>query len=136
MTTKQWLEQSKGIIDEIKILENEKNIAALQSARITHDITDKIAKIPRSRNDTALVKYADSEYIARIDKRLADLRNMLGEIEHAIYSVDDSVQRLLLINRYVLFKKWKDIAIEMSYSPKNIFKIHNKALNNVKMDTK
>lgn len=137
MTTKQWLERGRGFVQEIAILEREKDSAALRAVKITRDLSgEKLAKTPMTRSDAALIKYADSDYIARIDKRLADLRGMLGEISRAIYSVQNGPERLLLISRYIMLKKWQDIAAEMAYHPKSIFKIHKKALKSVKLATK
>ena len=133
MTTKQWLESAKGITIEIVALEREKDEAALQAAKVTHDITDKIARTGRTRNDAALVKYADSGYIARIDKRLAELREQLNEISAAIYSIPPGVERMVLINLYILFKDVKDTAASMNYYPSNIYKIRDKALKRIEL---
>lgn len=133
MTTKQWLEQGEHIMREIKTLEAEKDAAALHVAKITHDIQDKIAKTSRTRNDAALVKYADSEYIARIDKRLKELQAILNEITQAIHSVENGKQRFILINRYLLPtpKYWKEISIDMGISESYVYELHAKALKSV-----
>lgn len=134
MTTKQWLERGEGFMQEIKLLETEKNIAALQAAKVTRDISkERLAKTSLSRNDASLIKYADSKYIERIDKRLAELRSMLDEIEEAIYSVPENNKRWVLMNRYILYKSPAEIAAEMGYGESNVYKILGRAIKTVKV---
>ncbi len=45
-----------------------------------------------------------------------------------ITRMEDGDQRAVLIMRYILGKSWNDIADEMHYSMRGIFKIHGQAL--------
>jgi DNA-directed RNA polymerase specialized sigma subunit len=51
------------------------------------------------------------------------------EISQAIDAVDDVDCSLVLSKRYLLMKDWEQIADEMGYGIRQIFRIHKKALN-------
>ena len=51
----------------------------------------------------------------------------------AIERVNDCTLRKLLIKRYLQFKTWEQIAVEMNYSWRQIVRLHGKALQKVKM---
>ena len=61
-------------------------------------------------------------------KRLIELRQ---EIMKAISQVDDFTCQTLLELRYLCFKGWDEIAEQMGYESKYIFKLHNTALKKV-----
>ena len=53
----------------------------------------------------------------------------IDEIHSLMALVDDSLLKLLLHKRYVLYEKWEEIAVDLNYSWKQIHRLHNKALN-------
>lgn len=56
-----------------------------------------------------------------------------NEIREVINRQDDVDERLLLRLRYIEFNTFEQIAIKMNYSLRQIWRIHKKALKNVKM---
>ena len=129
MTTKEWLNRGRDAMREIETLEKAKSAAASRAALAKSEITEKIAKRTKGRNDETLVKYA--EYSAELDRQIAELHYTLAEIARAIYSVRDGTLRLVLLNRYVLFKTWEQIAVDMNFTYRHITRIHGKALQEV-----
>ena len=66
---------------------------------------------------------------AEID-RFVDLKK---EIRDVINKVPDNSQKLVLKLRYIQFLKWESVAAEMDLSLKQVHRIHNEALKNVKL---
>ncbi len=67
----------------------------------------------------------EAEINADID-RLVDLKQ---EIVAVIKAVNNYEYQMLLELRYLCFKTWEQIAVEMNYGIDNIYKLHTKALN-------
>ena len=53
----------------------------------------------------------------------------IDEIHSLMALVDDSLLKLLLHKRYVLYEKWEKIAVDLNYRWKQIHRLHNKAVN-------
>ena len=93
--------------------------------RNVHAMEDVIAKIVDMK----------AEVNAEID-RLVDLKRDIMEVVNA---VDDPELQTLLELRYLCFKDWPDIAFEMHCSESNVYKVHSRALQAVrvpKLDSK
>ena len=88
-----------------------------------------------SRNDSmaaSIAKYVDMEQeINRQTDGLIDLRHkIIGEINQ----LSDPAHIELLFKRYVEYKTWEQIAVDMGYSLQNVYKLHSKALKNLPND--
>jgi len=82
--------------------------------------------------EDAIVKMVDLENeIAVHLERLIGLRRDIAE---AISHVDSVTHRTLLELRYLCFKDWDEIAEELCYQRKYVFRLHRQALQ--KVDTK
>ena len=136
LDVKAWLGRGKNVLREIAALEEAKRQALERATSKQTTVQKKMtqkktARGRPSRGDAVLVSYA--EYSRRIDAQIAALNETLAEISEAIFSVSESVLRLTLINRYVLFKKWEEIALDMGNSYENVTqRLHPKALREVK----
>ena len=49
-------------------------------------------------------------------------------VEDAIQTVMDGTLREVLTQRYILGKRWEQIAVDMNYSWRRIYQLHGKAL--------
>lgn len=85
--------------------------------RNVHSMEDTIAKMVDLEN----------EINADID-RLVDLKR---EFVFIIKKIDNPEYQTLLELRYLCFKTWEHIAVEMGYSLQHIFRIHHKALKEI-----
>ena len=125
-----------------------------QAFRIDCRIHSKMEQIS-SLNDLATsvtVTYTDmpgsgNRNIDRMEKAIAaivDLEAEIGEdvcrlvetkrnISHIIKSVGDPECQTLLELRYLCFKTWEEIAVEMGYCIDNVYRIHRKALSMVRL---
>lgn len=72
------------------------------------------------------------EYLAELEKesmeRIAQEERDLQADLDLINSLDDKLQRNILTERYVNNLKWDDIAEQLHYGRQSLYRIHNKAL--------
>ena len=87
--------------------------------RNVHAMEDVIAKIVDMK----------AEVNAEID-RLVDLKRNIMEV---VKAMDDPELQTLLELRYLCFKDWPDIACEMHCSESNVYKVHSRALQAVRL---
>jgi hypothetical protein len=102
----------------------------------------------KSHNDDTIGETLEKviEYETKANKLIDSLINARLEIEKAIASVPDYVQREVLERRYLLYQDWeshyntktgeyiKGIGEEMNYSDRQIYRIHGQALLNVSVN--
>ena len=60
--------------------------------------------------------------------RLVDLKR---ELTRTIKAVDDVDCQLLLEGRYLCYKSWEQIAVEMGFRLRHVYEVHSKALNKI-----
>ena len=132
MTTKKWLMRGWEINKEINTLLEEKERAFALACSMTAPTDHERVTTTRSNtSEDKFVRYAD--YEKEIDRRIDELYQIKLEILSAIELVNDSTLRKLLIKRYLQFKTWEQIAVEMNYSWRQIVRLHGKALQKIKM---
>lgn len=56
------------------------------------------------------------------------LNHTEAEIFHAIQQVQDGRYRELLLNRYLRMMTWEQIAVEMNYDIRHVWRLHGEAL--------
>ena len=78
------------------------------------DISDKIAIL--------------TELLDKANREWDQLINLRTEIRQKIANIDSYVLRAVLIEYYVLQKKWEQVADDMGYSIQHIYRMHGKAL--------
>lgn len=76
--------------------------------------------------ESVIAKIVDLENDINDDiDQLVDLKRDIGEI---IATVDVPAQKIVLELRYLCFKKWEQIAVEMSFSMQRVYQIHEQAI--------
>lgn len=124
---KDYLKGYRRIYLKIKSLEEQKQslIETTQSAKAI-----EYSDMPKGSKQTDL-----SDYIAKLERlfeeiedKKQELNNLRLDIESKIMKLQDGVESDLLRKRYIEFKKWEQICVEMNYSWKQIHRIHGKAL--------
>lgn len=135
MTAKQYLKQAYRLNDLIN-----SDLAELEQLKIlsTSVSSPNLLGMPSSGTKkqeapfvNAVMKIIELEKVidAEID-RFVDLKK---EIRDVINKVPDNSQKLVLKLRYIQFLKWESVAAEMDLSLKQVHRIHNEALKNVKL---
>ena len=126
LNPKEWLSRGRWLRREIDTLREAKRAAEDRAAGLSSGASAG-RRGPKGRRDAAMVQAA--QYGMELDERIAELEMVLSEITRAIAAVDEGSLRLLLLSRYVLFKKWEQIALDMGYSYTNVtYRLHPKAL--------
>lgn len=135
MTAKQYLRQAYRLNDLIN-----SDLAELEQLKVlsTSVSSPNLSGMPSSGTRkqeapfvNAVMKIIELEKVidAEID-RFVDLKK---EIRDVINKVPDNSQKLVLKLRYIQFLKWESVASEMDLSLKQVHRIHNEALKNLKL---
>lgn len=128
MTAKEYLQQALRLDERIN-----SKISQLDSLReLATKCTSTITGMPRNPSPSqspmadAVCKIIDlQDEINRDIDHLVDLKR---ELVGVIRNVEDVECRLLLELRYLCFKSWEDIAVQMGYTTRNIHYLHKQAL--------
>ena len=133
MTAKEYLGQAYRLDQRI----NSKLEQVISLRELTTKATATMSDMPGggSRNvykmQDIIGKIVDleNEINADIDK-LVDLKR---EMVTVIKAVTDPELQTLLELRYLCFKTWEQIAVDMQYSTRNIYKLHDTAIGAIKI---
>jgi len=97
--------------------------------------TATVSGMPRNPNGggstmaDAVGKIVDlQQEINRDIDRLVDLKRELAIV---IKAVEDPEQQTVLELRYLCFRSWSSIAMEMGYHVRHLYRLHDEALNNI-----
>lgn len=131
MTTKEYLSQAYRIDQRI----NSKLEQIVSLRELATKATSTLSDTPPSgsRNvhsmEGIIVKMMDLEN--EINKDIDTLVDLKREFVFIIKKINNPEYQTLLELRYLCFKTWEHIAVEMGYSLQHIFRIHDKALKNI-----
>lgn len=133
LNAKDYLSQAYRIDQRINSKIEQVSSLNNMATKATSTITDMPGSATRNihRMEDVITKIIDmqAEINADIDK-LIDLK---AEIMDAIKGVDNLEYQTILELRYLCYKPWEQIAIELGYSVNNVFKMHRKALEEFKV---
>lgn len=71
--------------------------------------------------DPVLVKCEDGKLIISVD-------HLKSDITHLIKMVDSHEYQIILEQRYLCFKTWEQISVDLGYSIQHTFRLHDQAL--------
>ena len=97
--------------------------------------TSNITEMPKAPNQgssamaDAVVKIIDLQ--AAINRDIDRLVDLKCELMKTILAVDDIDCQLLLEGRYLCYKSWEQIAVEMGLRVRRVYDIHSAALEKV-----
>lgn len=128
MKIKEYLMQAYRIDQRIN--------SKLEQIAALHDLATKTtvtySDMPKSPNrsgskiEDAIIKIMDLEdEINRDIDKLVDLKT---DITHLIKNLDSHEHQIILEQRYLYFKPWEQIAVDMGYSIQHTFRLHDAAL--------
>ena len=127
ISVKKWLNRGWKLNEEINTLLEEERRAFDNASRITSVSSgERVQSSTGNSSERRFINY--TKYAMLIDGYIAKLTAIKEEIFAAIYKVENSTYRTLLIKRYIQFKTWETIAEEMHYDRRNITRMHNKTL--------
>ena len=128
MTARTYLSQSLRLNQQIN-----SKLEQIQSLReLATKCTPFLTGMPKSPNQgssvmaDAVIKIVNLEAELQQDiDRLVDLKK---EIMTVIKAVDNYECQTLLELRYLCFKSWEQIAVDMGYNVRHVYRLHDEAL--------
>ena len=114
-------------IEQVSALNN-------MATKATSTISDMPGSATRNihRMEDVIVKIIDLQN--EINADIDELVDFKAEVMSVIKSIDKLEYQTLLELRYLCFKPWEQIAIELGYSINNVFKMHRKAIELLEKD--
>jgi hypothetical protein len=134
ISAKEFLSQAyridQRINSKIEQVQSLRNLAAKATATLS-DIPPVSGERNVHRMEDVIIKMVDVENEIHNDiNLLLDIKKDVGAV---IKRVKDPEQQVVLELRYLCFKTWEQIAVDMNYGIDNIFRIHRRALNAVEI---
>ena len=130
MTAKEYLGQAYRI--DQRINSKIEQVASLRelSRKATTTLSDMPKGTPNPHSkENIILKMMDLEN--EINEDIDSLVDLKGEIFTVIKSVSNPEYQTLLELRYLCFKQWEQIAVELGYSLHHVYNIHKAALKQV-----
>lgn len=121
-----WLDQM--IDSKLEQLETLKSL----SMKVTSSFTqEKISggNIETSRMENTIVKVIDLEN--EINKDIDRFVDLKKDIQDNINKMEDINYQLVLEMRYLSGKNWEEIAEQLNYNNRTVFKVHGRALKQI-----
>ena len=131
MNAKEYLSQAYRIDQRInsKLAQVMALRDLLGKATVTLSGTPKAATSnPHSMEDT-IAKMVDLEN--EINEDIDALVDLKAEIMRRIKRVENTEYQTILELRYLCFKRWEEIAVEMGYSLRRLYELHDCALEEI-----
>lgn len=131
MTVKEYLGQAYRL--DQRINSKLEQVASLNE--LATKATSTLSGMPRNPNRaTSIVADAVAKIIdlqAEINNDIDTLVDLKHEIVGMIKSVSNTEYQTLLELRYLCFKSWEQIAVDMGYSIQHIYRLRDKALTEI-----
>ena len=130
MTAKEYLNQAyrldQRINSKLEQVMSLRDLATKATATIS-DMPGGSRNVYKMQDIIGKIIDLENEINADIDQ-LVDLKR---EMVSAIKAVEDPEYQTLLELRYLCFKTWEQIAVEMNYSIQHIYRLRDKALTQI-----
>lgn len=130
---KEYLNSYKSLCRKLKSLEEQLlSLREIEQSAKIQQLTD----MPKGSKQTDL-----SDYMVKLDnivykviktKQECMVKKM--EIESRIADMPDGVEADILRKRYLEFKSWEEICVELNYSWRQTHRLHSRALSNFSMN--
>lgn len=133
MTSKEYLNQAYRIDQRIKSKIDQVSSLRDMLTRTSATLSDMPGNPnrDRSRLEETMVKIVDMEN--EINSDIGRLMDLKKDIMATVKAVDDVQCEMLLELRYLCFRTWEDIAVELDCTVRNVHNLHSKALGLVKV---
>lgn len=133
MTAKEFLSQAyrldQRINSKIEQVSSLNDLATKCTATITG-----MPHNPNKGNDsmaTAVAKIIDLQ--DEINKDIDALVDLKAEIIRTIKKLPNPEHQIILEQRYLIYEKWEQIALDMGYSIQHIFRMHDAAVSEIEL---
>lgn len=131
MTKKEYLSQAYRLDQRI----NSKLAQVTALNDLATKCTSSLSDMPRNPNRgistmaDAIDKIVDLQ--AEINRDIDALVDLKRDIVRAIKAVANTEYQTILELRYLCFKTWEQIAVDMGYNVRHVYRIHDEAVNQI-----
>ena len=131
MTKKEYLSQAYRL--DQRINSKLEQVASLNE--LATKCTSALTGMPRNPNHgtstmaDAVTKIVDLQ--AEINCDIDHLVDLKRDMVRAIKAVDNTEYQTLLELRYLCFKTWEQIAVDMGYNVRHVYRLHDEAVNSL-----
>ena len=132
---KKFLQKAYRLAEEIEINQEELN-RLTELSTMLKGLDYSQTKIQTSGSgDAAFVNKVNelADIKEKINAKLMELKELRNSIWKAIYTLDNTEERLVCLYRYLKFYDWKTVADKMHLSTRQVQRKHGCALNNIKI---
>lgn len=128
--TKEELMQYHSVELEVKQIKERLEYLEERKTSIKSQVITDMPGGGESMDILTLITKIEDNQIELIKKQIK-LVDIMEKIEHTIDKLEDSTDRLILRARYIQCKKWEEICVELSYSLRQIHRLHSDILNKI-----
>ena len=127
MTAKEYLNRVRR--QNYILKQTEKELNEIRADILTLRASSLSEHVSGSKNSDTADKYIRLEsYMEKVNAEWDKLIDMRTAAKDLIGAMPDPMHRAVLYARYINGQRWEDIAMDMHYSWKGIFKLHGQAL--------
>lgn len=127
MTAKEYLNRVRR--QNYILKQTEKELNEIRADILTLRASSLSEHVSGSKNSDTADKYIRLEsYMEKVNAEWDKLIDMRNAAKDLIGAMPDPMHRAILYARYINGQRWEDIAMDMHYSWKGIFKLHGQAL--------
>lgn len=127
MTAKEYLSRVRR--QNYILKQTEKELNEIRADILTLRASSLSEHVSGSKNSDTADKYIRLEsYMEKVNAEWDKLIDMRNAAKDLIGAMPDPMHRAVLYARYINGQRWEDIAMDMHYSWKGIFKLHGQAL--------
>lgn len=127
MTAKEYLNRVRR--QNYILKQTEKELNETRADILTLRASSLSEHVSGSKNSDTADKYIRLEsYMEKVNAEWDKLIDMRNAAKDLIGAMPDPMHRAVLYARYINGQRWEDIAMDMHYSWKGIFKLHGQAL--------
>ena len=124
MTAKEWLMRGWKLNREIDRLIASRD--AVKAKVLTVTASPDAVVVDGTKDPHKFDRLA--AYEDDLNRRIDEYVDIMDEIGKAIHELEDRRYRLILIDRYQLFKQWEQIAVDEGYNIRHVWRLHGEAL--------
>ena len=132
---KKFLQKAYRLAEEIEINQEELN-RLTELSTMLKGLDYSQTKIQTSGSgDAAFVNKVNelADIKEKINAKLRELKELRNSIWKAIYTLDNTEERLVCLYRYLKFYDWETVADKMHLSLRQVHRVHGFALKNIKI---
>jgi DNA-directed RNA polymerase specialized sigma subunit len=133
MNAKQYLKQAYKLNEQIECDKEELEALRALSTSISGNMTQERVQGSPSNNRIIDIISQIIDLENEIDAEIEDFIALKKQIRDVINQIEDVNEKLVLKYRYLIFLQWDEICVKMNYSKRQMYRIHDSALEKVKV---